>query len=405
MALYEPLEPTRAAGLQRLEAFLPSAGSHYARERNTDRGPSDRANVSMLSAYLRHRLIGEDEVVRKVVARHGMKASAKFVEEVCWRTYWKGWLELRPRTWTDYLDELAGARAALDGDPETLKRYDTAVHGRTGIPAFDAWARELIETGYLHNHARMWFASIWIFTLRLPWTLGADFFLRHLIDGDAASNTLSWRWVAGLHTTGKAYAARAENISQCTEGRFDVRGMLDEMPEPLTEHVSRPAGKLRPVMSMPPGAPVVLLLTEDDLCAEQWPLDPDGVRGVAAMMSAASYPGLAEPVSQFRIGAIQDGLHRAAKVYSCPVLDLAAGSPSLSAFCHANAAELIVTAHVPVGPARSDFEALIQSLAGTGLGVIEVRRAWDAAFWPHARRGYFDLKSRIPETLERLELI
>jgi deoxyribodipyrimidine photo-lyase len=65
--------------------------------------------------------------------------------------------------------------------------------------------QELVETGYLHNHARMWFASIWIFTLRLPWELGADFFLRHLLDGDAASNTLSWRWVAGLHTKGKHY--------------------------------------------------------------------------------------------------------------------------------------------------------------------------------------------------------
>ena len=61
----------------------------------------------------------------------------------------------------------------------------------TGIEGFDDWARELVDTGYMHNHARMWFASIWIFTLRLPWALGADFFLRHLLDADAASNTLS----------------------------------------------------------------------------------------------------------------------------------------------------------------------------------------------------------------------
>ena len=97
--------------------------------------------------------------------------------------------------------------------------------GATGIDCFDAWARELVATGYLHNHARMWFASIWIFTLRLPWELGADFFLRHLIDGDPASNTLSWRWVAGLQTAGKTYLATAENIARFTGGRFAPQGL------------------------------------------------------------------------------------------------------------------------------------------------------------------------------------
>ena len=67
--------------------------------------------------------------------------------------------------------------------------------------------KELKETNYLHNHARMWFASIWIFTLDLPWQLGAEFFMKHLYDGDAASNTLGWRWVAGIQTQGKNYLA------------------------------------------------------------------------------------------------------------------------------------------------------------------------------------------------------
>ena len=98
--------------------------------------------------------------------------------------------------------------------------YRAAIDGETGIECFDAWSAELCETGYLHNHARMWFASIWIFTLKLPWRLGADFFYRHLLDGDAASNTLSWRWVAGLHTRGKPYAARADNIATYSGGRF-----------------------------------------------------------------------------------------------------------------------------------------------------------------------------------------
>ena len=92
--------------------------------------------------------------------------------------------------------------------------------GRTGIDCFDTWVEELRETNYLHNHSRMWFASIWIFTLGLPWQLGARFFMRHLLDGDASSNTLSWRWVAGMHTNKKPYLASKENIDKFTVNRF-----------------------------------------------------------------------------------------------------------------------------------------------------------------------------------------
>ncbi len=84
-----------------------------------------------------------------------------------------------------------------------------------------------MATGYLHNHARMWFASIWIFTLRLPWELGADFFLRHLLDGDPASNTLSWRWVGGMQTMGKTYLARADNIATLHGRAVPARGAGD----------------------------------------------------------------------------------------------------------------------------------------------------------------------------------
>ena len=108
---------------------------------------------------------------------------------------------------------------------------ELACFGQTGIECFDTWARELTTTGYLHNYARMWFASIWIFTLKLPWQLGPDFFLRHLLDGDTASNTLSWRWVAGLQTVGKTYLARAANISRYTGGRFKpTRHAIEGLP-------------------------------------------------------------------------------------------------------------------------------------------------------------------------------
>ena len=95
--------------------------------------------------------------------------------------------------------------------------------------------KELKENNYLHNHARMWFASIWIFTLKLPWQLGAEFFLQHLFDGDAASNTLGWRWVAGVQTKGKNYIAKEWNIKLFSDNRFQ-NVKLNEDAQPIFDN-------------------------------------------------------------------------------------------------------------------------------------------------------------------------
>ena len=198
-------------------------GARYTDGRNHDRGPGGHTAVSRLSPYLRRRLILEQEVVSAAVAMHGEAAAEKFIQEVFWRSYFKGWLEHRPQVWAAYRDGLGADTDRMAGNSVGRRRLEQALAGQTGLDCFDAWVCELRETGYLHNHARMWFASIWIFTFELPWRLGADFFYRHLLDGDAASNTLSWRWVAGLHTRGKPYAARADNIRKFTGQRFNVR--------------------------------------------------------------------------------------------------------------------------------------------------------------------------------------
>lgn len=225
--------PTRAEGQRRLTAFVSRAGRAYASARNYDRGPADRTNVSVLAPYIRCRLVTEEEVLRAVLARHVVSTAEKFVQEVFWRTYWKGWLESRPAVWHDYRRALDACIAGLANDADLARMHDDALSGSTGIDAFDAWSRELAATGYLHNHARMWFASIWIFTLRLPWELGADFFMRHLLCGDQASNTLSWRWVAGLQTRGKTYLALRDNIRRYTDGRFDPGSQLASRAEAL----------------------------------------------------------------------------------------------------------------------------------------------------------------------------
>ena len=227
--------PTRTEGLARAEAFIARAGTDYARSRNFDFGSDRRGNVSVMSPWIRHRLVLEQELLESVLARHTFSSAQKFIEEVFWRAYFKGWLEQHSAVWRDYRQSVTHFSEQLDNDSELFDRLKQAVDGKTGIDCFDAWARELVSTGYLHNHARMWFASIWVFTLKLPWQLGADFFLRNLLDGDPASNTLSWRWVSGLHTVGKTYLARASNIEKYTEGRFNPAGQLAEEAPALTE--------------------------------------------------------------------------------------------------------------------------------------------------------------------------
>ncbi len=195
-----------------LNSFLKKKISNYSRYRNFDFGSSDSNYVSKLSPFISHRIILEYELVSKVLENYKYSEVEKFIQEVFWRIYWKGWLEHRPSVWFDYVK----SANRNDNFKDLIKAYN----GETKIECFNEWVRELKTKNYLHNHVRMWFASIWIFTFNLPWQMGANFFLKHLFDGDAASNTLSWRWVAGLQTRGKHYLARSMNIKRYTNNRF-----------------------------------------------------------------------------------------------------------------------------------------------------------------------------------------
>ena len=199
------------------ENFVSNNLLDYQGLRNYDYGPEKRDNVSCLSPFITHRLILEQELINRSLDFYSFAKIEKFIQEIYWRTYWKGWLELRPAVWEDFISE------GVEIYDESA--YEKATNGNTGIDCFDFWINELKEENYLHNHTRMWFASIWIFTLGLPWQLGAEFFMKYLLDGDAASNTLSWRWVAGIQTKGKHYIARPSNISKFTDGRFHPKGL------------------------------------------------------------------------------------------------------------------------------------------------------------------------------------
>ena len=397
--------PTRAAAEKIMVAFTPRMGRRYANGRNTDHGPGAHKAVSVLSPYIRRRLVTEQEVVATALAAHGPEDAEKFVQEVIWRGYFKGWLERRPQVWDSYRVGLEGDLAALDRDRRLRRDVERAINGQTGLACFDAWATELLDTGYLHNHARMWFASIWIFTLGLPWRLGADFFYRHLLDGDAASNTLGWRWVAGLHTRGKPYPADAQNITTFTAGRFiPRRSDLAEVTQGL--EASEPDGlpsvlPLRAVTSPRPGVPTAMLITDEDCRVEDFDLAALDIRSVATLTAShlRSPLPVSEMVSGFEAGALADAAQRIGAV---PVF-LHAGDPLTVAKWAAEAgATQIVTPYITQGPLRDWLEAAAPSLSRAGITFCEWRRDWDAAIWPHATAGFFKVKQNIPRILQQL---
>ena len=209
-------KPSRTFAEELMNVFIENNLVNYSKLRNFDYGPDKRSNVSCLSPYVTHGVISEVELIKKSLNKYSFAKNEKFIQEIMWRTFWKGWMELRPDVWTDYLSELNQIRDKYKNDQD----YKKAVEGSTEIQCFNEWVGELKENNYLHNHARMWFASIWIFTLELPWQLGAEFFMQHLFDGDPASNTLGWRWVAGIQTQGKNYLASEWNIKKFTDNRF-----------------------------------------------------------------------------------------------------------------------------------------------------------------------------------------
>lgn len=384
-------DPTRAAALTRLKDFVPHAGATYAMRRNFDL--PDHPYVSVLSPYIRHRVITEAEVLRAVLEAHSFEQAEKFISEVYWRTYWKGWLERRPAVWHWYQADLQAAYNRIQTEAGLRQSWAAACNGETGIACFDHWAQELGSTGYLHNHARMWFASIWIFTLKLPWVLGADFFLRHLLDGDPASNTLSWRWVGGLQTKGKTYLTTAENIAKYTDGRFNPSG--------LAAHATALSGPDVPAAAdMPqsdridPARRTGLLVTVEDL-SPQFVTASHAVAATAVLTSQMESGPLmtASGVSQFRQDLLAD---------ACPGAPVIATPNELIQWAKNNGISQIVTAYAPVGPTRDWLDQAQDRCRENQITLALKMRAFDQAAWPHATKGFFPFRKQIPTLISSL---
>jgi deoxyribodipyrimidine photo-lyase len=396
--------PNRNNGLERLKAFAPQAGRDYAQMRNYDLGAGCHRHVSGLSPYIRHRLVTEEEVLRTVLSRHSRRSAEKFVLEVFWRSYWKGWLELRPGVWRQYRAGLARTLDRTKAESGLRQRWEDACNGETGIDAFDHWAKELRDTGYLHNHARMWFASIWIHTLNLPWELGADFFLRHLLDGDPASNTLGWRWVGGLQTIGKTYLARPDNIRKYTENRFDPKGLAqDAHALPSDGHPAR--GRAPQTPDWTPKGRVGVLLHDDDLNPKalfESGIYPAGFGRISTcdrrspLMVSKDVQRFAEAAQEDTVARWRDRLGMDGGQHTTP--------EEVTAWAETIELDQLVTPYGSTGPARDALDDLESLLTSRGITLIRVVNPYDAMTWPHATHGFFRFKDHVGDFLDQLGL-
>lgn len=402
---HEAFIPTREAGLKRLKEFAPLAGETYSNERNFDFSSTKKNSVSALSPWIKHRLITEEEVLIEILKYHSPHSAMKFIQEVFWRGYFKGWLEQHPTVWSHHNEKLIKEYTKLENNKFIKENYMSAINGETGIECFDFWCEQLKSTGYLHNHVRMWFASIWVFTLKLPMELGADFFMLYLIDADAASNTLSWRWVSGLHTKGKAYAARATNIEKFTNGQFNPSGQLVEDINPLTENIDHPLVTL-PQLDKSIQKDAVLLVTEED-CSPETSLETKDLEvEILPLYLEKKYPRWIQPNNSVRFfsnTAVQNTCQRLGQLGVEKINKTKWTDTILEASDRLGTKNIIIP-KVPVGAVKSKLRKVKKNLAEHDIYIYEHYKNYDMYTWQHASKGFFKLKKQIPNILHQLGL-
>ena len=209
----DPAVAATRGGRRAAEAALAAVDpAIYAATRNNLNGA-----VTRLSPYLRHGVLSLAEVRSAALARvSSPQPAAKLINELGWRDYFQRvYAILGDDVWRDIEPYKTGLRAR-DYAAELPADID---QGATGLACIDAFSRTLHATGYLHNHARMWLAAYVVHFRRVRWQAGARWFLTHLLDGDPASNNLSWQWVASTFSH-KPYFFNRENLERNTDGAY-----------------------------------------------------------------------------------------------------------------------------------------------------------------------------------------
>lgn len=339
--------------------------------------------------------------------RHAFRAIEKWLQEVLWRGYWKGWLESRPQVWSQYCESTKHLTTQMESD-QAARCLDIAA-GRSGSGIMNHFARELIETGYLHNHARMWWASYWIHHCGLPWELGAQHFFQHLLDADPASNTLSWRWVAGHQTRGKAYVATSQNIAKfCSPAILSSAGGVGLEDGVVSSVIGKQGSEHEAIteVSALPYAPdlkinnhrVALLLHDEDMCLETSPSAQLRPSVVIQYVPAPRDPVPAR--SQWLAQARVDAGKRASEHFECRVL-LCGSHDQIAKACAADLIEKLVMMEPFVGPLHDALQGLTAELWCQGIDIVRLRRKWDTNLLPHASRGFFPFWNKVGRLLEK----
>ena len=375
-------EASKAAALNRLNNFVEQNLSEYSKLRNFDFGPENRTNISGLSPYITHGVINEKEVIKKSLSKFSFSKNEKFIQEVLWRTYWKGWLELRPNVWTDYVAELNKIREEYKDN----QNYKNAIDGKTNIECFNYWVTELKENNYLHNHTRMWFASIWIFTLELPWQLGAEFFMQHLYDGDSASNTLGWRWVAGIQTQGKHYLASEWNIKKFTNNRFNNIKLNETAPPKVSE---KTYSIVKQDFSNKNTDDENLFIFENSLSFETTDFQNHKFKKIYIISNKNENRSikLSEKVIKFKSLLISDQKQRLENnSINCEVVDISEVK---------NINEKVIALYPTVGE-NLDY------LNSNNLKIDFLYRKLDQYSWQYCNKGFFNFKNYIPKIISSL---
>ena len=373
---------TRKEALDVMERYIENNISDYTAKRNFDFGPQNRKNISCLSPYITHRLISEYEVAKKTLSKYPYQKVEKFIQEIFWRVYWKGWLELRPKVWTDFVEDTKNI--------ENTKEYEKAINGETNIDCFNDWVKELKENNYLHNHTRMWFASIWIFTLKLPWQKGAEFFLRELYDGDAASNTLSWRWVAGIQTKGKNYIAQNWNINKFTNNKYkDLK--LNENPQPIIDQRDYKISPLSACNNETTSDRLVFF--ENELDFQFFNIDNHKKVYCILLANDERQVKLGSKVLDYKKNLIKNQIQN-----SGLKIEFIEGNKFIELSSNDKDFDIV---YPSIGENMSFLKRVIKK---NNLNINYLTREEDNYCWQFSNKGYFNFKSNIPKILSQFKL-
>ena len=366
--------------LNALDYFCNEKLGNYAAERNFDVG-QPHSNVSNLSPLIRRRIISEHEVLAAALKKYKASKIEKFIQEVFWRTYWRGWLELHPSVYQTVNEEQSGVTPPK----------------KTGIKCFDHWTEELIETGYLHNHARMWYASIWIFTLNKSWVAGANFFKRNLLDWCPASNTLGWRWVAGLQTIGKHYVAKAENIKFFTKNRFNPVNQLNETPIPIENEPSAYGIKdFYPpsTLELRINDSVGLVLTQEDLSMNTLFETKKIEMEYGIFIEEESKNKKSKVVNSFDKMVMEETISQLAGIKILNTYN------EILYWAKNTKLNKVIFPYETIGNELLNKRELIDKLSEAKIESIFFMREWDRSAFPFANKGFFPFKKKIPYLLD-----